>query len=38
MLPMQNAAYAPTKVVLHYLTKAIHFEEPWLIAFPIDPG
>ncbi|PSS12787.1 hypothetical protein M430DRAFT_106153 [Amorphotheca resinae ATCC 22711] len=38
MIPMQNAAYAPTKVVLHWLTKAIHIEEPELTAFPIDPG
>ncbi|KAL9117322.1 MAG: hypothetical protein Q9187_006142 [Circinaria calcarea] len=38
MLPVQNAAYAPTKVVLHWLTKAIHIEEPELTAFPIDPG
>ncbi|KAL9121203.1 MAG: hypothetical protein Q9187_002239 [Circinaria calcarea] len=38
MIPMQNATYAPTKVVLHWLTKAIHLEEPELIAFPIDPG
>ncbi|AEO67937.1 uncharacterized protein THITE_2089435 [Thermothielavioides terrestris NRRL 8126] len=22
----------------HWLTKAIHTEEPWLTAFPIDPG
>lgn len=38
MIPFSNAAYAPTKVVLHWLTKAIHQEEPELIAFPIDPG
>ncbi|KAK8129788.1 Glucose/ribitol dehydrogenase [Apiospora kogelbergensis] len=37
-LPMKNAAYAPTKVVGHWLTKAMHTEEPWLTAFPIDPG
>ncbi|EAQ90267.1 hypothetical protein CHGG_02202 [Chaetomium globosum CBS 148.51] len=37
-LPMRNAAYGPTKLVQHWLTKAIHTEEPWLIAFPIDPG
>ncbi|SPQ24832.1 959f1f8e-e6e7-498b-9f1d-ceeb1299ed37 [Thermothielavioides terrestris] len=35
---MKNAAYAPTKLVQHWLTKAIHTEEPWLTAFPIDPG
>lgn len=38
MIPAQNAAYAPTKVVLDWLIKAIHFKEPELIAFPIDPG
>jgi NAD(P)-dependent dehydrogenase (short-subunit alcohol dehydrogenase family) len=38
MIPFQNAAYAPTKLVLHWLTKAIHMEEPELTAFPIDPG
>ncbi|TVY36965.1 Norsolorinic acid ketoreductase [Lachnellula subtilissima] len=38
MLPMQNAAYGPTKLVLHYLTKAMHIEEPRLTVFPIDPG
>ncbi|ETS73369.1 hypothetical protein PFICI_14974 [Pestalotiopsis fici W106-1] len=38
MLPMKNAAYAPSKLVGHWLTKAIHIEEPWLTAFPIDPG
>jgi len=38
MIPMQNAAYAPTKLVLHWLTKRIHMEEPELTAFPIDPG
>ncbi|TVY17965.1 Norsolorinic acid ketoreductase [Lachnellula arida] len=38
MLPVSNAAYGPTKLVLHYLTKAMHIEEPELTAFPIDPG
>ncbi|KAI1078844.1 NAD(P)-binding protein [Whalleya microplaca] len=38
MLPTQNAAYAPTKLTGHWYTKAIHIEEPWLTAFPIDPG
>jgi NAD(P)-dependent dehydrogenase (short-subunit alcohol dehydrogenase family) len=38
MIPYQNAAYGPTKLVLHWLTKAIHLEEPELTAFPIDPG
>jgi hypothetical protein len=38
MIPFQNAAYGPTKLVLHWLTKAMHMEEPELTAFPIDPG
>lgn len=38
MIPVQNAAYAPTKLIGHWLTKAIHIEEPELTAFPINPG
>ena len=38
MIPFSNAAYAPSKLVLHWLTKAMHMEEPELTAFPIDPG
>jgi hypothetical protein len=38
MIPMKNAAYAPTKLVQHWLTKAMHLEEPWLATFPVDPG
>lgn len=37
-LPIRNAAYAPTKLVQHYYTKAISVEAPWLTAFPVDPG
>ncbi|PLB33156.1 NAD(P)-binding protein [Aspergillus candidus] len=37
-IPMQNAAYAPTKLVQHWYTKAISAEDPWLNAFPVDPG
>ncbi|KAJ6102954.1 hypothetical protein N7486_005381 [Penicillium sp. IBT 16267x] len=37
-IPMRNAAYAPTKVVQHWYTKAISVEDEWLNAFPIDPG
>ncbi|KAJ5952537.1 uncharacterized protein N7479_010950 [Penicillium vulpinum] len=37
-IPMQNAAYAPTKAVQHWYTKAISVEDSWLNAFPIDPG
>ncbi|KAI0845822.1 NAD(P)-binding protein [Daldinia vernicosa] len=38
MIPIQNAAYAPTKLMVHWYTKSIHIQEPWLTAFPIDPG
>jgi norsolorinic acid ketoreductase len=37
-IPMQNAAYAPTKGVQHWYTKAISIEDSWLNAFPVDPG
>ncbi|KAI0178661.1 NAD(P)-binding protein [Hypoxylon sp. FL1284] len=33
-----NAAYAPTKLMAHWYTKAMNQEEPWLTAFPMDPG
>ncbi|KAL4871157.1 hypothetical protein BDV12DRAFT_184028 [Aspergillus spectabilis] len=37
-IPFPNAAYAPTKVVQHWYTKTVADQEPWLSAFPIDPG
>ncbi|KGO46236.1 Glucose/ribitol dehydrogenase [Penicillium expansum] len=37
-LPLQNGAYASSKVALHWYTKAISVEDPWLNAFPLDPG
>ncbi|KAG0154623.1 hypothetical protein PDIDSM_191 [Penicillium digitatum] len=37
-IPMQIAAYAPTKLALHWYTKAISAENPWLNAFPLDTG
>ncbi|KAL4998579.1 hypothetical protein BDV10DRAFT_194310 [Aspergillus recurvatus] len=33
-----NAAYAPTKVVQHWYTRTAADQEPWLTAFPVDPG
>lgn len=33
-----NAAYAPSKAVQHWYTKAIHLEEPTITAFAIHPG
>ncbi|PWY82149.1 hypothetical protein BO70DRAFT_362065 [Aspergillus heteromorphus CBS 117.55] len=35
---MRNSAYAPTKLVQHWYTKAMSSEDPWLTAFPVDPG
>ncbi|CAI7641182.1 unnamed protein product [Penicillium palitans] len=35
---LTNAAYAPTKGAQHWYTKAISAEDPWLTAFPLDPG
>ncbi|KAJ0417854.1 hypothetical protein BJY00DRAFT_288801 [Aspergillus carlsbadensis] len=37
-IPLQNALYAPTKLVQHWYTRAIAAEDEWLTAFPIDPG
>ncbi|KIN08488.1 hypothetical protein OIDMADRAFT_107814 [Oidiodendron maius Zn] len=38
MIAFPNATYAPSKFVIHYLTKEIHNEEPQPTAFPLDPG
>ncbi|KAL4968273.1 uncharacterized protein BDV14DRAFT_187776 [Aspergillus stella-maris] len=38
MIPSPNAAYGPTKLVQHWYTKKVADTEPWLIAFPVDPG
>lgn len=38
MIALPNATYAPSKFVIHYLTKEIHNEEPQLTAFPLDLG
>ncbi|KAL3467736.1 NAD(P)-binding protein [Aspergillus heterothallicus] len=38
MVAYPNAAYAPTKLVQHWYTKTVALQEPWLIAFPVDPG
>ncbi|KAI5859426.1 NAD(P)-binding protein [Durotheca rogersii] len=37
-LTYANAAYGPTKLVGHYYTGTMHWEEPGICAFPIDPG
>jgi len=33
-----NSAYGPSKVAAHWLTRALHDEEPWLTSIVIDPG
>ncbi|KAL5045512.1 hypothetical protein BDW71DRAFT_198244 [Aspergillus fruticulosus] len=33
-----NAAYAPTNLVQHWYTRTVAVQEPWLTAFPVDPG
>ncbi|KAJ0419839.1 hypothetical protein BJY00DRAFT_301896 [Aspergillus carlsbadensis] len=38
MIAYPNAAYAPTKLVQHWYTKTVAIQEPWLNAFPVDPG
>lgn len=38
MISFPNAAYGPTKAVLHWLTKAMQIEEPKLNAFSVHPG
>lgn len=37
-IPFPNAVYGPTKILQHWYTKTISLAEPWLTAFPIDPG
>ena len=36
--PVPNAVYGPSKALLNYLTRKIHFEHENITAFPIDPG
>ncbi|KAL4901685.1 hypothetical protein BDW74DRAFT_170126 [Aspergillus multicolor] len=37
-IPFPNALYAPSKLVVHWYTKAISVEDPWLTALVVDPG
>lgn len=37
-LPIPNAAYAPTKTALNWISRKIHCENPELTVFPLDPG
>ncbi|KAF2143511.1 uncharacterized protein K452DRAFT_317636 [Aplosporella prunicola CBS 121167] len=36
--PFPNAAYGPSKALLNYLTRKMHFEHENIIVFPVDPG
>ncbi|KAI0893979.1 NAD(P)-binding protein [Annulohypoxylon nitens] len=38
MIPVPNAAYAPTKTMAHWMTNKIDQEEKWLSAFITTPG
>ena len=37
-LPVENTAYGSSKAAVNFVTRKIHFENPNLIAFPIQPG
>jgi norsolorinic acid ketoreductase len=37
-LQVENTAYGASKAALNFITRKIHFENPNLIAFPINPG
>ncbi|KJA22259.1 hypothetical protein HYPSUDRAFT_186447 [Hypholoma sublateritium FD-334 SS-4] len=36
--PTRSVAYGATKAALNWTTRKIHFENDWLIAFPLSPG
>ena len=36
--PLPNGTYSASKAEINSLTRKIHFEEEWLIAFPLHPG
>ncbi|KJA19310.1 hypothetical protein HYPSUDRAFT_143895 [Hypholoma sublateritium FD-334 SS-4] len=37
-LPVRVATYGASKAALNYITRKIHFENEWLVAFPLAPG
>lgn len=37
-LPLPNAAYGPSKAMLHWFTVRINGEDAWLNAFVLNPG
>jgi norsolorinic acid ketoreductase len=36
--PFPNAAYGPSKAMLHWMVRKIHFENEGFISFISDPG
>jgi NAD(P)-dependent dehydrogenase (short-subunit alcohol dehydrogenase family) len=36
--PVTMGGYSASKAALNSLTRKIHFENEWLVAFPLDPG
>ncbi|CAA7264442.1 unnamed protein product [Cyclocybe aegerita] len=36
--PFGMTAYGGSKVLLNYITRRIHFENDWIVAFPLSPG
>ena len=37
-LPVENTAYGASKAAANFVTRKIHFENPNIIAFPVQPG
>ncbi|KAK5053914.1 hypothetical protein LTR84_001876 [Exophiala bonariae] len=37
-LPVENTAYGASKAAANFVTRRIHYENPRLVAFPINPG
>lgn len=37
-IPFTLTNYGTSKAAINYITRRIHFENEWLIAFPISPG
>ncbi|KAL4756323.1 SDR family oxidoreductase [Aspergillus foveolatus] len=37
-LPVPNTAYGSSKAALNFIMRRIHFENPHLIVFPVNPG
>ncbi|KAG8166719.1 hypothetical protein KVR01_002408 [Diaporthe batatas] len=37
-IPVKVGTYGVSKVALNYLVRRVHFENPWLISWVVDPG